>query len=164
LPLGFWFENTISCIMDDSNEGMTPKSLRKHMRKLMQQEADGNRHQAQSAASATLATPVSMSKAEPRLGPPIICKPPHYNQPPRTHHRGWRSESSPLRTIGTMAPQVAFQATGPHPSYIHVAEQFTFQQKLQNQLIAIGTNPTREDNFRLQGVQWINDVRTALQL
>ncbi|KUJ17053.1 cyclin-like protein [Mollisia scopiformis] len=64
-----------------------------------------------------------------------------------------------------MAPQVAFQAqAGPHPSFIHVAQQFTFQQQLQNQLVAIGTNPTREDNFRLQGVQWINDVRTALQL
>lgn len=53
---------------------------------------------------------------------------------------------------------------GPHPSYIHVADVYLFQQQLQSQLVAIGTNPTREDSFRLQGVQWINDVRAALQL
>ncbi|KAF8859546.1 cyclin-like protein [Acephala macrosclerotiorum] len=65
-----------------------------------------------------------------------------------------------------MAPQVAITQAqiGPHPSFIHVAEQYVFQQQIQNHMVAIGTNPTREDNFRLQGVQWINDVRTALQL
>ena len=31
-------------------------------------------------------------------------------------------------------------------------------------MIAIGNNPTREDQFRLQGVQWINDVRKVLSL
>jgi CTD kinase subunit beta len=53
---------------------------------------------------------------------------------------------------------------GPHPSFIQVAKPFVFQQQLQGQLVAIGANPTREDTFRLQGVQWINDVRIALQL
>ena len=53
---------------------------------------------------------------------------------------------------------------GPHPSYIQVAKPYLFQQQLQGQLVGIGTNPTREDAFRLQGVQWINEVRTALQL
>lgn len=56
------------------------------------------------------------------------------------------------------------QITGPHPSYITVAKPFVFQQQLQSQLVVIGTNPSREDTFRLSGVQWINDVRTALQL
>ena len=59
-------------------------------------------------------------------------------------------------------PDVA--STGPHPSFVQVAKQYVFQQQLQGQLVATGTNPTREDTFRLQGVQWINDVRTALQL
>lgn len=114
------------------------------------------------ASEAAQDTPaMSATNSEPRVAAPIICKPPYFNEPATTHHQGWHSETSPIRT---MAPQVAFQAMGPHPSYIHVAEQFTFQQKLQNQLVAIGTNPTREDSFRLQGVQWINDVRTALQL
>jgi CTD kinase subunit beta len=54
--------------------------------------------------------------------------------------------------------------TGPHPSYIQVAKPYVFQQQLQGQLVAMGANPLREDTFRLQGVQWINDVRIALQL
>lgn len=54
--------------------------------------------------------------------------------------------------------------TGPHPSYIQVAKPYLFQQQLQSLLVALGANPTREDNFRLQGVQWINEVRIALQL
>lgn len=53
---------------------------------------------------------------------------------------------------------------GPHPSYIQVAKPFVFEQKVQSQIIATGANPAREDSFRLQGVQWIDDVRKALQL
>ncbi|KAH7313184.1 cyclin-like protein [Rhexocercosporidium sp. MPI-PUGE-AT-0058] len=64
-----------------------------------------------------------------------------------------------------MAPAVVVpNPTGPPPSFINVSQVYLFQQQLQNQMIVTGTNPTREDNFRLQGVQWINDVRTALQL
>ena len=64
-----------------------------------------------------------------------------------------------------MAPAVVVpNPTGPPPSYINVSQVYLFQQQLQNQMIVTGTNPTREDNFRLQGVQWINEVRTALQL
>lgn len=68
-----------------------------------------------------------------------------------------------------MAPTAAatsepLPVTGPHPSYIQVAKPYLFHQQIQGQLVAIGTNPTREDTFRLQGVQWINDVRVALQL
>lgn len=64
-----------------------------------------------------------------------------------------------------MAPAVVVPSpTGPPPSYINVSQVYLFQQQLQNQMIVTGTNPTREDNFRLQGVQWINEVRTALQL
>jgi hypothetical protein len=53
---------------------------------------------------------------------------------------------------------------GPHPSFINVAKRFIFQQQIQNKMVALGNNPTREDNYRLQGVQWINDVRQALSL
>lgn len=54
--------------------------------------------------------------------------------------------------------------TGPHPSFIQVAKPYMFQQCVTSKLMTIGTNPTREDQFRLQGVTWINDVRIALQL
>lgn len=62
------------------------------------------------------------------------------------------------------APPGPVAVQGPHPSYIQVAKPYLFHQQIQGQLIAIGTNPTREDVFRLQGVQWISDVRVALQL
>lgn len=64
-------------------------------------------------------------------------------------------------TNGTNGPAAII---GPPPSFIHVAKRFIFQQQLQTHMITIGNNPTREDNFRLQGVQWINDVRKALSL
>ncbi|TGO82191.1 hypothetical protein BPOR_0895g00030 [Botrytis porri] len=54
--------------------------------------------------------------------------------------------------------------TGPHPSFIQVAKPYMFQQHVNTKLMTIGANPTREDQFRLQGVTWINDVRVALQL
>jgi CTD kinase subunit beta len=69
-----------------------------------------------------------------------------------------------------MAPSAAAavdpvrEQPGPQPSFITVAKPFVFHQQLQSNLVAIGTNPSREDTFRLSGVQWINDVRTALQL
>jgi CTD kinase subunit beta len=53
---------------------------------------------------------------------------------------------------------------GPHQSDVRVAKQYIFHQQLTGKLVAIGANPTREDQFRLQGVQWINEVRCALQL
>jgi len=53
---------------------------------------------------------------------------------------------------------------GPHPSFINVAKRFVFQQQIQMKMVALGNNPTREDNSRLQGVQWIDDVRKALSL
>jgi CTD kinase subunit beta len=53
---------------------------------------------------------------------------------------------------------------GPHPSYIQVARPFLFEQKVQSSVLETGTNPAREDTNRLQGIQWIDDVRKALQL
>ena len=58
----------------------------------------------------------------------------------------------------------ASNPTGPHPSFIQVAKPYMFQQQVHSSLMIMGTNPTREDQFRLQGVTWINDVRIALQL
>ncbi|KAG0649323.1 CTD kinase subunit beta [Hyphodiscus hymeniophilus] len=52
----------------------------------------------------------------------------------------------------------------PHEGFLQVAQSFIFQQQIQSSLVALGTNPSREDSYRLSGVQWINDVRTALQL
>lgn len=61
-------------------------------------------------------------------------------------------------TSGDNAPE------GPHPSFIQVGKPYMFQQEIQSQLVAIGTNLAREDTYRLNGIQWINDVRQALAL
>lgn len=54
--------------------------------------------------------------------------------------------------------------TGPHPSFIQVANPYIFEQKIQDCLTALGSSEAKEDNIRLQGVLWIDSVRKALQL
>jgi hypothetical protein len=81
-------------------------------------------------------------------------------------HRPSTQHSPHLVTL-VMAPAIVATPTeppGPHPSYIQVAKPFIFEQKVQSQIIATGANPAREDAYRLQGVQWIDEVRRALQL
>jgi CTD kinase subunit beta len=53
---------------------------------------------------------------------------------------------------------------GPHPSYIQVAKPYLFEQRVTNQILGTGSNPQREDSARLEGVEWIDEVRRALQL
>jgi len=56
------------------------------------------------------------------------------------------------------------EAPGPHPSHIQVAKPYLFQQQIEIQLLSIGFNQAREDENRLRGVQWIDEVRKALEL
>jgi CTD kinase subunit beta len=53
---------------------------------------------------------------------------------------------------------------GPHPSFIQVAKPYLFEQIIQECLTATGVSQLREDNIRLQGVTWIDNVRKALHL
>lgn len=53
---------------------------------------------------------------------------------------------------------------GPHPSYIQVARPYIFEQSIRNSLAALGATEHKEDSLRLQGVQYIDSVRKALQL
>jgi CTD kinase subunit beta len=53
---------------------------------------------------------------------------------------------------------------GPHPGYISASNQFTWEQKLRRQQKENHCDPSREDSYRLQGVQLIENVREALQL
>lgn len=62
-------------------------------------------------------------------------------------------------TNGTLPP-----AKGPHPSFIEVAKPYVFEQQLQKCMAAIEATEAKEDNVRLQGVTWIDNVRRALQL
>ncbi|CRK29738.1 hypothetical protein BN1723_003608 [Verticillium longisporum] len=48
---------------------------------------------------------------------------------------------------------------GPHPGHVQVACLFTLEQKLQRMLKEHGCEPAREDTYRLQGVQLLDNVR-----
>jgi len=53
---------------------------------------------------------------------------------------------------------------GPHPSYIRVAKPYIFEEKLQECMAVTGVTEAKEDNIRLQGVAWIDNLRKALHL
>ena len=53
---------------------------------------------------------------------------------------------------------------GPPTSFIQVAKPYIFEQTIQECLKVIGVSQAREDTIRLQGVQWIDNVRKALKL
>ncbi|KAF2101700.1 cyclin-like protein [Rhizodiscina lignyota] len=53
---------------------------------------------------------------------------------------------------------------GPHPSFIEVAKSYIFEQQIRQCMAIIHMNENREEAVRLQGVNWIDQVRKALQL
>jgi CTD kinase subunit beta len=53
---------------------------------------------------------------------------------------------------------------GPHPGFISSSNQYTSELKLRRMLKDNGCDPARQDNYRLQGVQLIDNVRDYLQL
>lgn len=78
---------------------------------------------------------------------------PHIMAP--NQHDAWvRSEPKP---VDPNPPAI-------HPSFIHVAKPFVFEQTIQDCINAMGANRTREEALRLQGVSWIDNVRKALKL
>ncbi|OAL39274.1 hypothetical protein AYO20_01592 [Fonsecaea nubica] len=54
--------------------------------------------------------------------------------------------------------------TGPLPNHVQVAKSYVFEQEIQKCLKENGVSQAREDNIRLAGVQWIDNVRRALKL
>ncbi|TWU77257.1 RNA polymerase II C-terminal domain kinase beta subunit [Metarhizium rileyi] len=53
---------------------------------------------------------------------------------------------------------------GPHPGFISSSNQYSSEIKIRRMLKDNGCDPAREDNYRLQGVQLIDNVRENLQL
>jgi hypothetical protein len=53
---------------------------------------------------------------------------------------------------------------GPHPGFITSSNQYSSEIKIRRMLRDNGCDPAREDNYRLQGVQLIDNVRGYLQL
>jgi CTD kinase subunit beta len=54
--------------------------------------------------------------------------------------------------------------TGPHPGFISSSNQYSSEIKIRRMLKDNGCDAAREDNYRLQGVQLIDNVRENLQL
>jgi hypothetical protein len=53
---------------------------------------------------------------------------------------------------------------GPLTNHVQVAKSYVFEQEIQKCLRDTGVSQAREDNIRLAGVQWIDNVRRALKL
>ncbi|ETI20216.1 hypothetical protein G647_08250 [Cladophialophora carrionii CBS 160.54] len=68
--------------------------------------------------------------------------------------------SPPTASSGGTAPK----RPGSLPNYVQVAKSYVFEQEIQNRLRENGVSQAREDNIRLAGVQWIDNVRRALKL
>lgn len=55
-------------------------------------------------------------------------------------------------------------AAGPHPGFVKLGQQYTFEQKLRRSLNDNSCDPAKEDSYRTQGVQLIENIRAELQL
>lgn len=53
---------------------------------------------------------------------------------------------------------------GPHPSYIETAKPYIFESQILDSLTSAGISEARDDNIRLQGIMWIDNVRKAMHL
>ena len=53
---------------------------------------------------------------------------------------------------------------GPHPSHIVVARSYILEKNIRLLREQSGVPESREDNIRLQGVTWIDNVRRALMM
>lgn len=61
-------------------------------------------------------------------------------------------------------PAAPRRPPGQMPNFVSVAKAYMFQQEIDQCLAVTGVSPAREDNLRLAGVQWIENVRRVLKL
>ncbi|KAK5039700.1 RNA polymerase II C-terminal domain kinase beta subunit [Exophiala sideris] len=61
-------------------------------------------------------------------------------------------------------PSTTTRRNGRLPNYVQIAKSYVFEQEIQKCLRDTGVSQAREDNIRLAGVQWIDNVRRALKL
>ncbi|KAJ6789207.1 hypothetical protein PWT90_06798 [Aphanocladium album] len=67
---------------------------------------------------------------------------------------------------GSTAPSNGSTAlkVGPHPGFISSSNQYSSETRIRRMFRSNGCDPAREDNYRLQGVQLIENVREHLKL
>lgn len=76
------------------------------------------------------------------------------------------SQASPPRrpVNGNDGAPPAPTKVGPHPGFIFSSNQYTSETKIRRMLKDNGCDLSREENYRLQGVQLIDNVRKHLHL
>lgn len=67
-------------------------------------------------------------------------------------------------TTATTGAGSPIARVGPHPGFISSSNQYSSEIKVRRMLKDNMCDPAREDNYRLQGVQLIDNVREHLQL
>lgn len=88
-------------------------------------------------------------------------------QPQQQRQRDQERDRSQQRSTNGAAaavPPPTPMGSGPMPNHIQVAKPYVFQQAIEGCLKDVGVAQAREDNLRLAGVQWIDNVRRALKL
>jgi hypothetical protein len=91
---------------------------------------------------------------------------------PPTGPRGGGINTEAATTTGTpTSPATTSPATAGPPrriglmqNFVQVAKAYVFEQEIQRSLRNNGVSQAREDNIRLAGVQYIDNVRKALKL
>ena len=68
---------------------------------------------------------------------------------------------APVRSENSTEPGASRM---PHPSFIQVAKPYIFEQTVQRCLQRTGISAAKEENLRLVGITWIDNVRKALRL
>lgn len=69
-----------------------------------------------------------------------------------------------MAPAAVLASREADQIPGPRPSLIEVAKPYVFEERIRQALESVGMQTSREDQIRMNGVLWIDQVRKALQL
>jgi CTD kinase subunit beta len=78
--------------------------------------------------------------------------------------RGEVNNTAPASPATAPSGSLAPKRPGALANYVQVAKSYVFEQEIQNRLRENGVSQAREDNIRLAGVQWIDNVRRALKL
>ena len=84
--------------------------------------------------------------------------------PPRPDRAPPASNGDTSSSSPNKASAAAGSRIGPHPGLIKSSNQYTPEDRIRRLLVDNGSDPAREDNNRLQGVQLLDAVRQQLQL
>ncbi|KAF2668536.1 hypothetical protein BT63DRAFT_456179 [Microthyrium microscopicum] len=88
--------------------------------------------------------------------------------PPSSPRRDIQSKDAPPTEpansiINDPPPSFDINSVGPHPGFMEVCQKWVHEQTIQKALLRLGTD-TKDEQWRIQGVSYIEQVRNALKL